>query len=327
MEAGWLGDSDSIGCRSSSCTIFTAVVGNTVLFGNNEDYPLPGTYIWLIPSQVLQLPSATISIHGAIFFGFDDNNQPVDGYPQGGMNDQGLCCDGNGLPEAPLNPHPERVHPYTYPFYEILWECGTVNETIVWFETHYLGSSLPGQFHFADATGNAVVISAGTDGELAYTHIANATYLVSTNYNLANYLNGEYPCERYQTACSMLEEVVSENDLTIEACRDILEAVSQNDVTAYSNIFDPVNRDIYIYQEQDFSEVKRLNLDEELEKVAPGAEGVISENPVLIKAVRIRDLFAKPTAPFIEAVLLVTSQFIGIIVISALVIYHIKKKH
>ncbi|MFX1566660.1 MAG: hypothetical protein ACFFCH_11790, partial [Promethearchaeota archaeon] len=240
---GGYGDSFAVDTMSS-CTIFTVTLGNTTLFANNEDYSLPGTYVWLMPSQILQLPSEAISIHGAIFFGFDDNDQPVDGYPQGGMNDQGLCCDGNGLPEAPLNPYPERELPYAYPFYQILWECSTVNGTIEWFETHYLGSSLPGQFHFADATGDAVVISAGTDGELAYTRIGNGTYLVSTNFNLANFGNGEYPCARYQTACSRLDEIESEIDLTIDGCRGILEAVHQEGITAYSNIFDLVKRDI-----------------------------------------------------------------------------------
>jgi len=310
----------------SSCTIFTVTMGNTTLFGNNEDYPLPGTYVWLMPSQILELPSEAISIYGAIVFGFDGNDQPVDGYPQGGMNDQGLCCDGNGLPPAPITPYPERETPYAYPFYQILWECSTVNETIEWFKTHYLGSSLPGQFHFADATGDAVVISAGTDGELAYTRIGNGTYLVSTNFNLANLENGEYPCTRYQTACSRLDEIESEIDLTIESCRDILEAVHQEGITAYSNILDLVNRDIYIYQMHDFSKVIKLNLAEELDKVLPGAEGVISETPLLVKAIRIRDLFTSPILHFIGTILCVVCLSVGIIVIIALVIRYQKDK-
>jgi hypothetical protein len=310
----------------SSCTIFTVTAGDTVFFGNNEDYALPGTYVWLMPSQVLQLPSETISLHGVIFFGFDDNNQPVDGYPQGGMNDQGLCCDGNGLPEAPLNPYPEREMPYAYPFYQILWECSTVNDTIAWFKSHYLGSSLPGQFHFADATGDAVVISAGADGELAFTRMGTMTYLVSTNFNLANFGNGHYPCTRYQTACSMLDEVESESNLTIDVCRDVLEAVHQEGITAYSNIFDLVKRDIYIYQKHDFSQVTKLNLAEELDQVVPGAEGVISESPLLVKAIRIGDLFPSPALPFIGTILFVVCLSVGIMVIIALVIHYQKTK-
>ena len=310
---------------ASSCTIFTATIGDTVLFGNNEDFPLSGTFIWLMPAQEVQLPSETIPIHGAIFFGFDANDHPVDGYPQGGMNDQGLCCDGNSLPDAPLNPYPERDTPYAYPFYQILWECATVNDTIAWFESHYVGTSLPGQFHFADATGDAVVVSAGSDGELAYTRIGNATRLVSTNFNLANPSNGDYPCNRYLTACSLLDEVSSEDELTIDVCRTILAAVHQESVTAYSNIFNPVTRKIYIYQNHDFSAVVELNLDEELERVVPGAEGVVSENPVLVKAIRIGDLFAPPISPFIGVLLIGACLIVGILVVSLLVLRYKRK--
>ena len=315
----------SVESLSSSCTIFTAAIGDTVLFGNNEDYPLHGTFLWLMPAQYVQLPSETIPIHGAIFFGFDANDHPVDGYPQGGMNDQGLCCDGNGLPDAPLNPHPERETPYAYPFYQILWECGTVNDTIAWFESHYVGTSLPGQFHFADASGDAVVVSAGSDGELAYTRIGNATRLVSTNFNLANPSNGDYPCNRYLSACSLLDEIGSEAGLTIETCRDILAAVHQDGVTAYSNIFNPVTGDIYIYQNHDFSTVVELNLDEELERVVPGAEGVVSETPLLVKAIRIGSLFALPAGSLIGSLLLVGGVFAGILVIGGGVMYYRRK--
>ena len=319
------GDVPTVGSMSSSCTIFTAAIGDTVLYGNNEDYPLSGTFIWLMPAQEVQLPSETITIYGSIFFGFDGNDNAVDGYPQGGMNDQGLCCDGNGLPEAPLNPHPERDTPYTYPFYQILWECGTVNDTIAWFESHYLGTSLPGQFHFADATGDAVVVSAGSDGELAYTRIGNESYLVSTNFNLANPSNGNYPCNRYITACSLLDEISSENMLTIETCRTILEAVHQESITAYSNIFNLLTHKIYIYQNHDFSAVAEFNLDEELELVVPGAIGVISETPVLVKAIRISDLFVPSINPFLGILLLGGCLIVGVLVLSVLVMHYQRK--
>ena len=34
-----------------SCTIFTASYGDTVLFGNNEDWINPNTYYWVVPSS------------------------------------------------------------------------------------------------------------------------------------------------------------------------------------------------------------------------------------------------------------------------------------
>ena len=172
-----------------SCTIISQAIGDTVLFGNNEDYSLSGTYMWFRPPQA--------GTYGAVYFGFDHNNDPADGYAQGGMNTRGLACDSNGLPEAPLNPHPENL-PLPGPFMQsVLEECATVNETIIWCENHNFGSSLFAQFHFADAYGDSVVVSAGLDQELAFTRKTHLSYLVSTNFNLVNPDNGWYPCWRY----------------------------------------------------------------------------------------------------------------------------------
>ena len=77
---------------TSGCTIISQQVGDTVLFGNNEDYLLENTVIGFIPAQS--------SSYGYMYLGFNRNNDSADGYPQGTLNDQGLACDGNGLPAA-----------------------------------------------------------------------------------------------------------------------------------------------------------------------------------------------------------------------------------
>jgi hypothetical protein len=47
-----------------SCTIFTASHGDTVLFGNNEDWINPNTYYWVVPSRG--------GDYGVVYFGFDN---------------------------------------------------------------------------------------------------------------------------------------------------------------------------------------------------------------------------------------------------------------
>ena len=89
-----------------SCTIFSVNYSDKVFFGNNEDKPLPGAYMWLAPSQEINTPNGMITTYGGVGFGFNYNNASGDGQVQGGMNDQGLCLDGNGLPIVDLNPHP-----------------------------------------------------------------------------------------------------------------------------------------------------------------------------------------------------------------------------
>ena len=278
-----------------------------------------GTYIWLIPSQDRYFQTEYREVNGAVFFGFDNNGDSyVDGYPQGGMNDKGLCFDGNGLPPTPINYTPGYTYPYTLPFYEILWDYSTVNETIEWFKTHYFGVNMECQLHFADATGDAVVVSVDADGNFAFTKINDSSYLVSTNFNLVNIANGWYPCYRYDTACSMLGDITTENYLTIEACRDVLDAVHSEGQyhTRYSNVFDLVNQEIYIYLDRNYEKVAQLNLGDELAKILPGGEGNEIYNGVYFTSTRIADLFIETTRSIPVYSIVLIASLVGITIIS-----------
>jgi hypothetical protein len=157
-----------------SCTIFTASTGNKVLFGNNEDHSNPNTYYWVVP------PSG--GNYGGVYFGFDNF------WPQGGVSEMGLAFDINALKEAPLNPHPELPSRNDYEGYTVLRNCATVEEAIELIKKYNWGKAMWGQIHFADATGDVVVISAGKDKELAFTRKKKGDrFLVSTNFNLAFY--------------------------------------------------------------------------------------------------------------------------------------------
>ena len=236
-----------------SCTIFTASHGDTVLFGNNEDWINPNTYYWVVPSRG--------GDYGVVYFGFENF------WPQGGINEKGLAYDVNALPKAALNPHPElpRVE---NPFYEFLKKCSTVEEVIDRVKSYSWESSWKAQLHVADRTGDAVVISAGPDGEIAFTRKQKGNgYLVSTNFNRANPQNGRYPCWRYDTAVSMLEEIQDEDALTADYFRSILDAVHQEGSsvnTVYSNILDLKNGIIYLYHWNQFDEVAKLDVAEEV---------------------------------------------------------------
>lgn len=240
--------------KPESCTIFTASYGDTVLFGNNEDWINPNTYYWVIGPKT--------SKYGGVYFGFDNR------YPQGGINEKGLAFDWNALPEAPLNPHPELRPLPGKPGLWILERCATVQEAIDLAKQYAWGSSLGAQLHLADATGDAVVISAGPDGELAFTRKQTGDgQLVSTNFNLANPKDGGFPCRRYDTATAMLENIEEEDDLTVDYVRSILDAVHQEGAsvnTVYSNVFDLRNGLIYLYHWHQFDEVVTLNVAEEV---------------------------------------------------------------
>ncbi len=271
-----------------SCTIFSASVGDKVLFGNNEDYNNPKTYYWTEP--------ASNENYGAVYLGYENYSY------QGGINDKGLCFDANALPDSKINPHSELTTP---PFYKppydnyaiwapvlILRKAANVEEAIK-IASKYQGKNwypksgyLDYQINLADAKGDAVVISVDENGELAFTRKKKGDkYLVSTNFNRANPKNAfDYPCRRYNIAAGMLERLNKENDLSVDYFKSILDSThvegSFNN-TLYSNIFDLRNGIIYLYYWHQFDEVVVLKVDEEL------AKGKIT--------VGIKDLFSQET--------------------------------
>jgi hypothetical protein len=273
-------------CNSLGCSIFTITLGEKILFGNNEDFYLDGTFIKFVPSAG--------AYHGYVTLGYHNNGHEYDGYAMGGMNDQGLCFDSNGLPAVPLDPKPGQPMAAFHLMESVLYRFASVSEVIEWANTStwYL-DMLASQLHIADANGDVVVISAGTDGQVTFTYMGESHFIVSTNYNLANpdnHIPGCYPCWRYDTAVQMLEDVTSEELLTIAACRDVLDAIHQEGTnpTRYSNVFDLKQRSIYLWHNHNYSTVLEFSLDEEL------TSGY--------HIWTIADLFASPTSSTSETV-------------------------
>jgi hypothetical protein len=271
-----------------SCTIFSASIGDKVLFGNNEDYNNPNTYYWTEP--------ASDDNYGCLYLGFENDAL------QGGINEKGLCFDANSLPGSSLNPHYELpLPPFAEPPYEkftiwapvtILRKAATVEEAIEIASKYQRQnwdrktSILKYQINFADAKGDAVIISAGKDRELVFTtKKLGEKYILSTNFNIANPKDAwVYPCWRYNKAAGMLNKIQDENNLTIDYFKSILDSVhleQANSHTLYSNIFDLRKGIIYLYYWHQYDEVAVLNVAEEI------AKGKIS--------VRLENLFSKET--------------------------------
>ena len=251
---------------TSSCTIFTVTLGDRVLFGNNEDYKYNNAYRWYMPAQNVSTTYFGVKeIYGAVFFGFDNNDDTsVDTWEQGGMNEHGLCFDANGLPDIELNLDPSASYPYTsHALAQVLWDCKDVEEVITWYENIKWHGSLGAQIHYADSTGDAVVVGVNSTGQWVFTRI-NSSFIVSTNFDLNNVTHGWYPCNRYETATQMLSEMTIEEDLNVSACADILYAVHQEGLygTKYSNICDPVSKEFYFCSGEEYSEQDKFNLTE-----------------------------------------------------------------
>ena len=245
---------------SGSCTTFAAQSGDTVLFGNNEDFDNTDTYLWATPS--------VNGSYGGIYFGY------LYGRPQGGINEKGLAFDALALPQANLTPHPDlppKGRSDTAFMAKMLSQSATVEEAIDFAQAYNWGSAISFQVLLADASGDAVVISAGPDGELAFTRkpIGDG-YLAATNFNQAFPENRSDPppCRRYDKATELLDRIGRQGKLDIDAFQSILDAVhvegeSQN--TLYSNILDLRNGIVYLYFWHQFDEVLTLQVAKQLD--------------------------------------------------------------
>ena len=264
------------------CTVVTFSKGDSIFFAGNDDYINADSYYWVEPGDSTK--------YGVIWIGWPDN-------PQQGVNEKGLAYDANGLPRVDVNPHSERIlykgEYYHHYLMQIMHECSTVAEVIEWAGLHQRPAYMHDQMHFADSTGDAVIISAGADGEIVFTRkTAGDSFLVSTNFNVANPSNGYgYPCWRYDLAGEMLgkllagDEQVTSRDIT--GVMDAVHVSSGSSWTIETMVADLVNGIVYVYFFYQYDRPLVLNVREELANPrAPGPLSMLFPQDVRDEAVR-----------------------------------------
>jgi hypothetical protein len=243
----------------SGCSVITISKGDSVFFGGNDDSINPDQYYWVEPGDS--------SKYGVIWIGTPDN-------PQQGINEKGLAYDANGLPRVDINPHKERIpvkgEYYHHFIMQIMHECSLVEEVIRWANLHQHFPYMHDQLHFADATGDAVIISAGADGEMVFTRKPPGDgFLVSTNFNVANHSNSYgYPCWRYDKAHELLGPLLKTNDpFTITDATTVMDAVhveKGSSWTIETMVADLVHGVVYVYFFFQYDRPVVLNVKNEL---------------------------------------------------------------
>lgn len=229
-----------------ACSMFTMTLGDRVLMGNNEDYIKPG-YVWFMPGGRNRL--------GRVNFGFDDK------FAQGSMNEKGLCFDAAVVPEVPYARDDDKKTPENL-IEKIMNECTTVDEAIDYFRRFNAPHLSRTQFMFADKTGASVVIAWMPETGLSIVRKTGDHQLI-TNTRLEI---SAYRCERFVIADRVL---TADGEDPVAVARDALASIHQRGpqaYTSYSNIFDLVRGEIYVYNLADYDEVVTFNLAEELEK-------------------------------------------------------------
>jgi hypothetical protein len=99
------------------------------------------------------------------------------------------------------------------------------------------------------------------------------SFLVSTNFNVANTSNGNYPCERYETATKLLTKLVDQGGgITAEDAASVLQAVSTPGGSAWtleSLVADLPHGLVYLYFYRQFDKPVVLNVAEEIAHPRP----------------------------------------------------------
>ncbi|UCE18247.1 MAG: T9SS type A sorting domain-containing protein [Gemmatimonadota bacterium] len=226
-----------------ACTGITASRGNTILFGNNEDWNDHDTYIWFTqPAE---------GKFGGVYFGYSNFWQ------QGGMNEKGLCFDGFATPYYAVH-NPDNKPQYQGRFLEkVMEECQNIEEVVDLFGQYYLPWLSNCQLFFIDRTGASVIIEGDS---LVY---KEGAYQVCTNFYQTNPQVGWWPCWRYNTAVEMFE---NSDSISVDLFRSILDACHQSGSypTLYSNIYDLNEGVVYVYLDHDFNNVWKIDLAKEL---------------------------------------------------------------
>ena len=244
-----------------ACTIFMQSGEDTVLVGNNEDFYYSYTSMYWIARGDNE--------YSRICFG-------ISSYVQGGMNEKGLFYDGATCPysQTPYDENKETLGMDAGDI--ILSKCASVKEAVEFLYKYNITSDYGDHLLFADSSGDAAVVE-WLEDEMRVIWVENDK-LIATNFFLTNPALGGYPCDRYETVESALNELSSP---TVADFSTILSTTSQDfgdGGTKYSNIYDLKALTVYVYEKADFSNVAVISLSDELNKPDAGDGSYVNIN-------------------------------------------------
>lgn len=241
-----------------ACTGFTFSDGEKVLAAGNEDWYDYDFWVRVLPANNDRYGRVIIENHWPI------SPDPDWHCPQCGMNDQGLIYDCFATPRlVPVN---SQNKPYYYDSSDhyqyslesyILSVCSTVEEVLVVYDQYNLEHMGQYQAFWVDSTGASVIVE-GDD-----VIMKDGEYQVVTNFYQSHPEIGGYPCWRYDTAVSMLEDMT---DFSVEYFTSICDATHQTGryPSVYSAVYDLSEKMMYLYHFYNYDHVVEIDVDEEL---------------------------------------------------------------
>jgi len=259
-----------------SCTIFYLVRDSLILAGNNEDWKDPAPIMWFYPAEEGR--------HGWVKFGWGS------GFPQGGINDQGLFWDATAGPYLAMPRSEATKEKYNGPLMQkVIEECSNVEEALALFSAYYCDDLYRAQYLIGDASQHAIIVEGDSILQMLDDH------MILTNFYHSHPELGGYPCSRYEKASQMIDTGGDPSPYMIGA---ILEATHQEGMypTQYSQIYNLKSRIFYLFYYHNFEEFILIDLNKELKR-----------GP---RYYSIPELFAgiKPIAPETGASLTISTQ-------------------
>jgi len=243
----------------SACTGFTASEGENVLVGCNFDWSQDfNVYMNLFPAEDGKFGRIIFDIWWP-WFGFDFT------LPIQGMNDQGLFVDTYMVPAHPVDYSGEPFFESDDPeFYDTaLWsyclaKCSTVSEVLDIYSQYdqlSLDGISRGQVFFVDKNGDSLIIE-----DYDSIIFKEGDFQVVTNFLQTQPELGGYPCSRYNTAVSMLENMT---ELNVDFFTSICNA-THGTTSVFSNVYDLKQEKIWIHYYYNYDNVFEIDLNEEL---------------------------------------------------------------
>ncbi|MBN1315177.1 MAG: DUF3471 domain-containing protein [Anaerolineales bacterium] len=230
------------------CIAFYAAHNDKILAGNNEDYVYPNTKVWFIPSDGGLVDGDTFAggKYARAYFGYDNY------FPQGGMNQNGLCFAVTSVPPQILENTAGKPEYDGYLVDKILAECGTVEQALALLDRYFFKMLEQGCLFLGDRTGESAIVEGKAVLQKA------GRYQILSNFYQSQAEPGAFPCQRYNLAARMLEE---NEELSIDLFRRILAATHQESTsqTVYSLIYDLKPGIIYLYHFHNYANVKVID--------------------------------------------------------------------
>ena len=306
----------SAGSYERGCTIATWSDNTSAFFLNNED--MSDAYsgrIWFIPPESGK--------HGYAMVGY---RMPHYADIQiGGINDQGLVFDANGIPTTNLRKGTGNKVVEGSFYIDILQTCSTVEDVAAWVKGKDLPELDGQQQHWADKNGNAVVLDIDPNGDLEVIP-KNGVYICSVNWNLTYGQDAPKRAQdwRYDRALQVMN---ASTEISAKTSADVLNAVRQSrrdSWTLYSYVVDLPTSKTDFYINGNFLEKITFDMRAEIargpheydmaqlfrEKWGLGLDlmGLIFAILALIAAIVLATIFArkdgKPAGPVIATVLI-----------------------